>query len=244
MKKLIIANWKMNLSLEEAFIFCNKLVQQSYYNDLIIASPSIYLSYLSDKFKSLIFSAQDVSKYQGEGSYTGEYSSSLLKLSKINYSIVGHSERRELFNESNQLIRQKIENCFQTNITPIVCIGENSELRASKTYKEFLLRQLAESLPKNYQELNKDYIIAYEPVWSIGTGNIPKKDELREVFDIINSFLHQSQVANNVSLVYGGSVNLNNIEQILNLQEIDGVLVGKSSLDYQVLVKMLNNEFI
>ncbi|XVN42730.1 MAG: triose-phosphate isomerase family protein [Candidatus Rickettsia vulgarisii] len=243
MKKLIIANWKMNLSLEEAFTFCNKLVQQNCYNDLIIATPPIYLSYLSDKFKSLTFSAQDVSKYQGEGSYTGEYSSSLLKLSNINYSIIGHSERRELFNESNQLVRQKVENCFQADLTPIICIGENLELRTNKTYKEFLLRQLVESLPKNYQELSKDYIIAYEPVWSIGIGNIPKEDELVEVFDIINSFLKQSQVANNVSLVYGGSVNLDNIKQILNLQEIGGVLVGKSSLDYQVLVKMLNNEF-
>lgn len=244
MKKLVIANWKMNLSLQEVFTFCNKLAQEDYDNDLIIAPPSIYLSYLSDKFKSLIFCAQDVSKYQGQGSYTGENSSSLLKLSNINYSIIGHSERRELFNESNQLIRQKMENCFDAGVTPIICIGENFELRANKTYKEFLLRQLVESLPKNYQDLNKDYIIAYEPVWSIGTGDIPKKGELVEVFDIINSFLSQSQVANNISLVYGGSVNLNNIGQILNLQEIGGVLIGKSSMDYQVLVKMLNNEFI
>ncbi|MCC8417836.1 MAG: triose-phosphate isomerase [Rickettsia endosymbiont of Bryobia graminum] len=225
MKKLLIANWKMNLSLEEAFTFCNKLVKHDYNNNLIIAPPSIYLSYLSDKFKSLAFSAQDVSKYQGEGNYTGEYSSSLLKLSNINYSIIGHSERRDLLNESNQLIRQKMENCFDADVTPIICIGEHLDLRVNKTYKEFLLRQLVESLPKNYQDLTKHYIIAYEPVWSIGTGNIPKKDELVEVFDIINSFLSQSQVANNISLVYGGSVNLNNIEQILSLQEIDGVLV-------------------
>ncbi|MCC8371666.1 MAG: triose-phosphate isomerase [Rickettsia endosymbiont of Pseudomimeciton antennatum] len=237
MKKLIIANWKMHMSLDDAFEFCTKLTEQQYNNQLIIAPPIPYLAYLSDKFKSLEFCGQNVSQFAGQGSCTGEYSSLLLKLSKINYSIVGHSERRNLFQESSELIRQKAENCLNAQVTPIICIGEDLATRKNNNYKNFLLKQLEESLP----EVGKQHlIVAYEPMWAIGTGIIPRKEELIEIFEVLNYYLKQSQVANNISLVYGGSVNLDNIEKILNLQNIDGVMVGKSSLDYQMLVQMLS----
>ncbi len=245
MKKLIIANWKMNMSLTDSFSFCIKLARQEYSNDLIISPPSPYLAYLADKFKTLPFCAQNVSRYEGQGSYTGEYSSLLLKLSNINYAIVGHSDRRKLFNETSELVKQKVEKCLDADITPIICIGENLDIRKSQNYKEFLVTQLEESLPNSYKILNKSkyIVIAYEPIWSIGTGSAPLAEELVEVFDTIHSFLQESRVANNIRLVYGGSVNLNNIKNILNLPNINGVMVGKSSLDYQILIKMLNHGF-
>ncbi|WP_250311654.1 triose-phosphate isomerase [Rickettsia endosymbiont of Oedothorax gibbosus] len=238
MKKLIIVNWKMHMSLDEAFKFCTKLTEQQYNNQLIIAPPIPYLAYLSDKFKSLEFCGQNVSRFVGQGSYTGEYSSLLLKLSKINYSIVGHSERRNFLQESNALIRQKAENCLESQVTPIICIGEDLAIRQNNNYKDFLLKQLEESLPNIVGEQN--LIVAYEPIWAIGTGITPGQEELTEIFDALNYYLKQRQVANNISLVYGGSVNLDNIEKILSIQNIDGVMVGKSSLDYQMLVQMLN----
>ncbi|WP_341763902.1 triose-phosphate isomerase family protein [Candidatus Tisiphia endosymbiont of Beris chalybata] len=242
MKKLIIANWKMNMSLTDACAFCIKLSALKYDNSLIIAPPSLYLAYLSDKFKFLTFCAQNVSRYEGQGSYTGEYSSLLLKLSNINYAIVGHSDRRNLFNETNEIIKQKVEKCLQADITPIICIGEDLKARQNKNYQGFLLSQLTETLPNSYKMLNKNknIIIAYEPIWAIGTGSLPLQEELIEIFMLINSFLKESQVANNVRLVYGGSVNLDNTKQILRLPYIDGVMVGKSSLNPPILFQMLN----
>ncbi|WP_341757034.1 MULTISPECIES: triose-phosphate isomerase [unclassified Candidatus Tisiphia] len=243
MKKLIIVNWKMHMSLDDAFKFCTKLTEQQYNNQLIIAPPVPYLAYLSDKFKSLEFCGQNVSQFADQGSYNGEYSSLLLKLSRINYSIIGHSERRNFFQESSELIRQKVENCLKSQVTPIICIGEELAIRQNNNYKDFLLKQLEESLP-NYNMIGEQHlIVAYEPIWAIGTGIIPRKEELIEIFEIVNYYLKQSQVANNISLVYGGSVNLDNIGKILSLQNIDGVMVGKSSLDYQTLVQMLNYRF-
>lgn len=243
MKKLIIANWKMNLSLTDSLSFCTKLARQEYSNDLIIAPPSPYLAYLAEKFNTLPLCAQNVSRYEGAGNYTGEYSSLLLKLSNINYAIVGHSDRRNLFNETNEIVQQKVERCLHSDIIPIICIGENINIRTYRDYQQFLLTELAESLPNNYKMLNKNktIIIAYEPIWSVGTGRVPLQEELVEIFDIIHSFLAQSRVANNIRLVYGGSVNLKNIKNILNLPNIDGVMVGTASLDYQILIKMLNH---
>ncbi|WP_341757785.1 triose-phosphate isomerase family protein [Candidatus Tisiphia endosymbiont of Ditula angustiorana] len=243
MKKLIIANWKMHINLDDAFKFCARLTEQQHNNKFIIAPPAPYLAYLSDKFKSIEFCGQNVSQFEGQGSYTGEYSSLLLKLSGINYAIVGHSERRSFFQESNELIRQKAENCLNAKISPIICIGEDLATRKNNNYKKFLLKQLVESLPNDTIGEGIDVIIAYEPIWTIGTGIIPNQEELTEIFDVLNYFLQQSQVANNVSLVYGGSVNLGNIEKILSIQNIDGVMIGKSSLDYQILVQILNYRF-
>lgn len=222
MKKLIIVNWKMHMSLDEAFKFCTKLTEQQYNNQLIIAPPVPYLAYLSDKFKFLEFCGQNVSQFAGQGSYTGEYSSLLLKLSKINYSIVGHSERRNFLQKSNALIRQKAENCLESQVTPIICIGEDLAIRQNNNYKDFLLKQLEESLP--------NIVVAYEPIWAIGTGITPGQEELTEIFDALNYYLKQRPVANNISLVYGGSVNLDNIEKILSIQNIDGVWLANPHL--------------
>ncbi len=245
MKKIIIANWKMFISLDDSHKLCTELTKQKYDNRLIIAPPIPYLAYLSKQFEYIEFCGQNVSQFEEQGSYTGEYSSLLLKLSNVNYSIIGHSERRYFCGESSELVRQKAENCLKAEVTPIICIGEDLEIRKNNVYREFLITQLLESLPiiQLLNDNNTNIIIAYEPIWSIGTGIIPSKSQLIEIFDIINLSIQQSQVANNVSLVYGGSVNADNIKKILSIKNIDGVMVGKSSLDYQILLRMLNYRF-
>jgi triosephosphate isomerase len=245
MRKLIIANWKMNINLDDSDKFCAELTGQNYNNRLIIATPAPYLAYLANKFQFIEFCAQNVSQFTEQGNYTGEYSSLLLKLSNINNAIVGHSERRQFLEESNKLVRQKAENCLKVKITPIICIGENLKIRKKNEYKNFLLTQLTESLPRTQSNNQTDLaiIIAYEPIWAVGTGVIPSEEQLIEIFDLINVLVAQSYVANNVSLVYGGSVNENNIQKILSLPNIDGVMLGKSSLDCQILVQMLNYRF-
>jgi triosephosphate isomerase len=234
---LIIANWKMNLTFEESIIFCSKIASSSYTSSLVLCPPIPYLAYLASKFRSIQFCAQNISALTGYGAYTGEYSSVMIKECSINYALVGHSERRNIFHESNETIKQKAINCNRAGVTPIICIGEPKENRRNGSYKEFLLRQLEECVPvdQNFSKL----IIGYEPLWSIGTGLLPSEDELIEIFELINSSLKQSHIANNISLVYGGSVNLDNLKKILNLKNISGVLVGKASLDSEILLKML-----
>lgn len=235
MSPIIIANWKMHFSLAEVDAICVKLAENPK-NNLIIASPAPYLAHLTANFPSLNFCAQNLCEFSQSGPYTGEYSGAMLKSCGINHAIVGHSERRTLYNESDQTIRAKVDAALTSKVTPIICIGESAETRQNGSYKEFLINQLKLSLPLS---IEGDIIIAYEPIWSIGTNELPSNAELMEAFEVISSNIAQSPVAKNVRLLYGGSVNLDNIEQVLSLKHVSGVLVGKSSLDPEILVKML-----
>lgn len=234
MVSLIIANWKMNFTPEESINFCNNIVNQidnsTTTNKLLIAPPIPYIAYLAQKFQSLSFCAQNVSVHEGYGAYTGEYSSRILKNSGIDYCLVGHSERRELLGESNDMVKSKVQNCLNVDITPIICIGEPIEVRQHGKHKDFLRRQIIESIPSTKKKL----IIAYEPLWAIGSGMTPSISELKETFGVINS------ITGNTRLIYGGSVNQSNIDRILDLPDVGGVLVGKAALNYKSLIRMLS----
>lgn len=232
---LIIANWKMHMNKERATDFCKKILSSGVdLSKFIIASPTPYLGLLIDAFDGINFCAQDVSIFEGEGQYTGQFSSMMLSDIGIKYAIIGHNETRNLSHDTNQIVHKKAINCINAGIVPIICIGESIRVRESGNYKEFLLNQLVESVPI----LNNPMIIGYEPSWSIGTGLIP--NDIIEIFEIIKSFLSKNLIVNNVSLVYGGSVNLNNVAQILSIKNIDGVLIGKISLDPNNLTKIAN----
>ena len=235
MTPIIIANWKMHFTLEETNAFCNKLVGTQRDN-LIIAPPIPYIALLAATFPKINFCAQNLSSFAEEGAYTGEYSSKMIKSCGINHAIIGHSERRTLFKETDELIAAKVNASLDAEVTPIICIGESIQVRQSGNYVQFLIDQLKASLPTATDD---DIIIAYEPVWSIGTNQIPTEQQLIETFQAINSYLEQSKVAKNVRLLYGGSVNSDNIEMIRDLDHVSGVLVGKSSLDLGILIKML-----
>lgn len=235
MKPLIIANWKMNFSLEEAVNYTKKLQYISYEASLLIAPPMIYLAHLSTSFKKLNFCSQDVSAFNA-GSYTGESSAWMIKGCGVSYSLIGHNERRINLRETNKIIRQKIENCINNGITPIICIGESIETRQNNNFKDFLREQINESIPNI-----SNIIIAYEPVWAIGSGITPSYDEIKEVFNLILTSVNLTSVAKNIRMVYGGSVNSRNYKQILSVPNNTGLLLGTSSLNEEELKNILLN---
>lgn len=214
---MIIANWKMNLSMNQAMDLC-----QNIDDDVIIAAPAPYLGQLTSKFPNRKFASQDVSTKQGYDSFTGEISADMLAELNIRYSIVGHSERRTYFSESNEIVMTKAKNCSAAGIIPIICIGEEEETRKNGTYLDHIKKQIMTSIPNSC-----NYILAYEPIWSIGTGKAATASEINEIFSFLKEFL----IAKPMALVYGGSINSNNVSDIMSVKEIDGLLIGKSSLN-------------
>jgi triosephosphate isomerase len=229
MNRPVIANWKMNFSLEKAIHFC-KNIEDKNCDSLIIAAPILYLAYLRTNFSNLTFAAQDVSAIsESYGSFTGEVSAKMLSDLGIKYCIVGHSERRKYNHENDLSTKTKAELCIKHNIVPIICIGEEQKVRDNNQHIEYIKNQLLESLPKS-----NDFILAYEPLWSIGTGNIPSNAQLEEVFSLFENI-----IAKPLALVYGGSINSDNAGEIAKVSNINGLLVGKSSLSVEELQKII-----
>ncbi len=236
MTPLIIANWKMNLTLKEAVLKAEELEKINYSARLLLAPPALYLGHLASILKKTTLCAQDVSSASGSGAYTGENSSDMIKSCGVNHALIGHSERRTIFKESNNMVKTKVKNCLKSGVTPIVCIGESLETRQNKNYKEFLIQQIAESIPENAHGV----IIGYEPVWAIGSGIVPTPEEIAEVFDIIKTNKEISLVAKNAQLVYGGSVNSKNYKEILAVPGNNGLILGSASLKEDELNAILN----
>ncbi len=240
MKQLIIANWKMSVSFDEATSLLKHIDIANSNNELIIAPPVPYLSHLSTILKNAKLCAQDISIYKGYGAYTGEFSASVLQSVGVEYAILGHSERRSYFEEASITVRKKVENCIENNIIPIVCVGESIEIRRSGEYKDFVLNQLLESLPSLG---NQQIIIAYEPVWAIGSGLTPSIDEIKEISDMLHNSKKLDSVAKDSYIVYGGSVGARNIAQILGIDGIHGVLIGSASTKPDELRSILDKIF-
>ncbi len=220
----------MNFSLEEAINFCQTIITHNDHDSLIIAAPMLYLSHLRILFPQLTFAAQNVSSISSSyGSFTGEISAEMLSCLGIKYCIIGHSERRLYNGETNFTSKLKAELCIKHNITPIICVGEKKKARDENKYIEYIKQQLLESLPDS-----NSFILAYEPVWSIGTGNIPTTEQLQEIFSLFENI-----IAKPIALVYGGSINSANVDEIVKVTNINGLLVGKSSLDVEELQKII-----
>lgn len=237
MKPILIANWKMNLNLREAFINAQYLNQHRHTFKFILAPPTPYLAYFVKKLPKIIFCAQDVSTMNGYGPYTGETSADILKSCGINYAIIGHSEQRSAVGYNNTSIQKKVSNCLSAGIKPIICVGEPLVTRRNNQHKEFLLTQITNSIISTGC---KNIIIAYEPIWAIGTGVCAKPNELQEIFHFIKTNTAISQLANDIQLVYGGSVDANNYKKILSIKEVAGILVGNASLKSSELKSILN----
>lgn len=222
MKKWIIANWKMNGDLE--FV---KKYQENFDNDanLIVAAPFVYLG----GFEKILCAAQNVYN-EPKGAYTGEISALHLKNLNIKYCLVGHSERRNYFGESNNFIKNKAQTCIANNILPIICIGENLDDYENGATEAVLQKQIIECLPQH-----GSFWIAYEPLWAIGTGKTPAISEIEKVHGFI-----KSKVSENINVMYGGSVKGSNAVEILQISQVDGVLVGGASLDIDEMKTIIN----
>ncbi|MGC0371497.1 MAG: hypothetical protein DGJ47_000186 [Rickettsiaceae bacterium] len=237
MKPLIIFNWKMNLGFDQTISLTKQINSLGHSNELIIAPSGAYLGYLAKEYSSLTYCSQDVSIFNNNGSYTGESSAAMVKSCNIHYSLVGHSERRSLMLETNKAVSKKLQNCIESGITPIFCVGETIESRKSKNHFDFIEEQL-KSLPSESEKI----IIAYEPIWSIGTGVTPKLEEIQEIINFIKKNKYVASVAKNIRLVYGGSVNADNIQEILKIEHLDGVLVGSASLKPEEIKLILDSK--
>ncbi len=232
MKKIIIANLKMNLTLDEMVNYKN-VVEEGEYNDLIICPSYLYLQMM--KSKKYEISAQDA-YYIDKGAFTGEVSFYQLKSTGIKYSLIGHSERRHVFNEGNEIITMKMKSCISNGIIPILCVGETKEERETGDTFNVIDKQIDTAL----EGLNmSNTIIAYEPVWSIGTGMIPELGEIEEIHLHIKQLLNKKYNTDS-KVLYGGSVKLDNIEAICGLSSVDGVLIGGASNNPNTLINMYN----
>ena len=238
-KKIAAANWKMNLTWQEGTSLIEKLVKEcsslSSSELVVLAVPFPYLS----KVQELVQGRSDFSiaaqncHHKAAGAYTGEVSASMLQSIGIQYCIVGHSERREYQSESNSQLAEKLSLCFAHKITPIFCCGESLPTRDSGEQNSFVQTQLQESLFKLTPEQIAKTVIAYEPIWAIGTGKTATTAQAQEIHHFIRKQLattYGDQLAAQVSILYGGSVKASNASELFSCLDVDGGLVGGASL--------------
>jgi triosephosphate isomerase (TIM) len=248
-KPLMAGNWKMNLNHYEA----NKLVQQLAHSlsekelaqvEVVVIPPftdlrSVQTAVDGDKWQ-IKYGAQDISPHPS-GAYTGEISGAMLAKLGCDYVIVGHSERRQYHHETDELVNAKVKAALANEISPIMCIGEGLEIREAGEQVKYTLAQLDAGLAGLTSEQVGKVVIAYEPVWAIGTGKTATPEDAQEVIGAIRVRLGQNHpgVAQAVRILYGGSVKANNIAAIMEQPDVDGALVGGASIDADEFVKIV-----
>jgi triosephosphate isomerase (TIM) len=242
MRKMIIAgNWKMNKTISES-IELAKSIKTSSNIDVIIAPTFTSLKSVSETINNngIIVSAQNIHP-KDSGAYTGEISPLMIKDAGCKTVILGHSERREYFNESNQLINEKIKKTLNYDINVILCVGENLDQRKTEKTNEILSEQLELGL-SNINDLSK-ITIAYEPVWAIGTGEVASPEQAQETHSFIRNkikSMYDEETSNKIRILYGGSMKPDNAEGLLNQQDIDGGLIGGASLNPEAFNKIIS----
>lgn len=221
-KKLVVGNMKMNLTLYEVE---NYVTEMKDYKDCVICPSSVFCSIFEQN--GYIVGLQNISEYDN-GAYTGEVSTAQANSLNIKYVIIGHSERREYFKESDEAINKKVKKALKDNLKVILCVGETLTEREEDRTKDKIKRQLLEDL-KNIDVNSQNLIIAYEPIWAIGTGKIPSNDQIIDVVSFIKTTLKQ-ELNIDSKVLYGGSTNENNIDDLNTIDIIDGFLVGGACL--------------
>jgi triosephosphate isomerase len=232
-KKLIAGNWKMNGTAESNAALLQALLAQSKdWNCLVaVCVPAVYLSQVQGVVEGtgIALGSQDVSAFES-GAYTGEISAGMLKEFGTRYAIVGHSERRQYHGETDAIVATKATRALAAGITPIVCVGETLAEREAGRTEEVVKRQLAAVIHANGHCIS-EIVVAYEPVWAIGTGKTATPEMAQQVHAVLRAQLHAaSEKADRVHILYGGSMNAANAQQLLAQPDIDGGLVGGAAL--------------
>jgi triosephosphate isomerase len=234
---LIIANWKLNgnwsFNEEYASAFSSGLRNVDVTGrQIVICPPSIYLQQLNALIlnQDIYFGGQDLSD-EIAGAFTGEISGVMLKEFGCRYVLVGHSERRVRHQESNEIVVRKALNAISAGITPVICVGETLEQRQSQQMQEVLSSQI-DAILQGLGEQVEQAVLAYEPIWAIGTGQTASAEQAQEVHSWLRERVGKKShsMAQNLQIIYGGSVKSDNTKQLLNMPDIDGLLVGGSSL--------------
>ncbi len=239
-KKIVAGNWKMNKTMDEAMILASEvvhMVKDEVNSDVqvIIAPPAIYLTTLqkhTGAVANMGIAAQNCSN-KASGAYTGEVSASMLKSIGVTHVLVGHSERRQYFNETNEVLAEKVNIVLENGMTPIFCCGESLEQRQGEGFFEFVASQITDSLFHLTVEDFGKVVIAYEPIWAIGTGLTASSQQAQEMHAYLRGHLatkYGQNVADETSILYGGSCNEKNAEEIFSQPDVDGGLIGGASL--------------
>jgi len=239
MRKTVIAgNWKMNNDLKESeklIVELKNLLQNEKPNcDVIVCPPFTSLSEASKLLKGseIKLGAQNM-HFEENGAFTGEVSASMLKSVGCEYVILGHSERRHIFGESNEMINKKIKKALSTGLKPIFCVGELLEERERGTTNDVVKKQILKGLAEISADEMKNIIVAYEPVWAIGTGKTASPAQAQEVHEFIRDLIeitYSLEIANDLVIQYGGSVKPDNAKELISQKDIDGALVGGACL--------------
>ncbi|MCM3358689.1 triose-phosphate isomerase [Psychrobacillus sp. MER TA 171] len=245
-KQVIAGNWKMYKSLSEAKQFANELKEKQIDTtnvEAVICAPSLFLESLVNETKGSFISigAQNMHE-EKEGAFTGEVSGHQLQDIGVSYVVIGHSERRQYFNETDESVNKKAKAAFEYNLTPIICVGESLEQRESNETESIVSAQTTAALEGLTEEQVKNTIIAYEPIWAIGTGKTATADDANDVCRAIRETILDGfgeEVSSAVRIQYGGSVKPENIVELLSKEDIDGALVGGASLQVDSFVKLL-----
>lgn len=236
--KIVAGNWKMNCNLDEALHLLNDLKLKDFSKadaDIIIAPPytNLYALHQNLKDSPIKLSSQNINENES-GAYTGEISPDMLKSVGATYAIIGHSERRAIYNESDAKLADKATTALKHDLKIIFCIGELLEQRKADKHFEVVKAQLEKGLFHLNASDMKNVVIAYEPVWAIGTGETASPEQAQEIHEYIRQVLaekYSQDVADQTSILYGGSVKPNNAKEIFTKKDVDGGLIGGASLD-------------
>lgn len=251
-KKIIFGNWKMNLNLQSSVALVNELKRFVMDNpeiteniDVGICPPFVYLLDINDLIVDIpIYLGAQNMYYEPKGAFTGEISPAMLRDVGCSYVILGHSERRHIFKETNALINQKIKIAIEHNLRPIFCIGELLEEREKGATQHVIEQQLIEGLRDISNTMLETITIAYEPVWAIGTGKTATPEQAQEIHVFVREViknLYSEDASRNIKIQYGGSVNPENIASLIKQPDIDGALVGGASLKVESFCEILRN---
>ena len=254
-KKLIAGNWKMNLTIQEGLSLASEVFHMAEAElhhpaiQVILAPPFIHLDALSHRKPAslkLALAAQNCSAH-GQGAYTGEVSAEMIQSLAVEYVILGHSERRSLFGDSDEVVAEKMKRALEQELKPILCVGEELDIREKGIHEAFVAEQLEKALAHVDEEAIKNVVIAYEPVWAIGTGKTASAEQAQEMHHFLRSkltALYNAEIAGGISILYGGSCKPDNAAAIFAGPDVDGGLIGGASLqsrDFMAIAHAMQN---
>jgi triosephosphate isomerase len=241
MKKLVAANWKMNKTLPEAVSFVTALKKTQVKHTILLFPPFPFLEQVS-RIAPCPVGAQNC-HHEEKGAYTGEVSAVMLKGVGCSWVLLGHSERRQYQKETNQLINSKIKTALKNGLKVMLCVGETEQERNQGVTEELLERQLKDCLKDIKADEIRNVVIAYEPVWAIGTGNTATPKQAQEAHKFIREVLesaYDKKISTSIKILYGGSVTPENAASLFKEKDIDGALVGGASLHSENFIKIAN----
>lgn len=245
-KPIIAGNWKMNKTIKEAVAFVEAIKDQVKNTEVevVLCAPATMLAPMkaAAKGSNVKIGAQNM-HYEASGAFTGELSAEMLTEIEMDYVIIGHSERRQYFNETNETVNKKVKKALEVNIRPILCCGETLEEREAGSMESVVKAQIVEGLKEISADDMPKVVIAYEPIWAIGTGVTASSTQANDAIAFIRTIvanLYTEAVSEEIQIQYGGSVKPANVEEIMNQSDIDGALVGGASLQPDSFMSLVN----